>query len=117
MSDSICTLDLSTTDGLNKMINAHGCAVALSGVEVGTALDIDGIMIEDGTRANGDACHNTYLFAVDGNVYFTQSVGIYRSAKSICDFAADRVSAGVTATLNEVALGNGHTMKQLSFKF
>lgn len=110
----ICTMDDSTFEGKRAIVNARNSAVSLNahGAE---PLTVIGAYIAPGVRSQtGQKCANVYLFGRDGNTYFSQSQGIYRSVLDIYDVFPDfNVPDGITVVVKQTALSGGRFTKSL----
>lgn len=113
----ICTMDNSTFEGKCAIVNARNNALSLNGI--GDApITVIGAYIAPGVRSQtGQKCANVYLFANDGNTYFSQSRGIYRSVLDIYDVLPDfNAPTGITVTVKKMPLGGGRSTKSLIIK-
>lgn len=113
----ICTMDISTFDGKRAIINARNAAISLAALK-DEPLTVTGVYITPGVRSQtGQKCANVYLFAKDGNTYFSQSEGIYRSILDIFDLFPDfNAPDGLTVTVKQTPLGGGRSLKSLEIK-
>lgn len=113
----ICTMDNSTFEGKRAIVNARNNALSLNerGAEPLTVIDV---YIAPGVRSQtGQKCVNVYLFGKDGNTYFSQSQGIYRSVLDIYDMFPDfNAPDGITVVVKQTSLGGGRSMKSLEIK-
>lgn len=113
----ICTMDNSTFEGKRTIVNASNSALSLNrrGAE---PLTVIGAYITPGVRSQtGQKCANVYLFGKDGQTYFSQSQGIYRSVLDIYDMFPDfNAPDGVTVTVKQTSLGDGRSTKSLEIK-
>lgn len=113
----ICTMDNSTFEGKRAIVNARNNALSLNdrGAE---PLTVIGAYITPGVRfQSGQKCVNVYLFGKDGNTYFSQSQGIYRSVLDIYDMFPDfNAPDGITVVVKETSLGGGRSTKSLEIK-
>ncbi len=113
----ICTTDSSTFEGKRAIVNARNSALSLNerGAE---PLTVVGAYIAPGIRSQtGQKCANVYLFAKDGNTYFSQSQGIYRSVLDIYDVFPDfNAPDGITVAVKQTPLGGGRSTKSLEIK-
>ena len=113
----ICTMDNSTFEGKRAIVNARNNALSLNehGAE---PLTVVGVYIAPGVRSQtGQKCANVYLFAKDGNTYFSQSQGIYRSVLDIYDMFPDfNAPDGITVAIKQTPLGGGRCTKSLEIK-
>ena len=113
----ICTMDNNTFEGKRAIVNARNSALSLNrrGAE---PLTVVGAYITPGVRSQtGQKCANVYLFAKDGNTYFSQSQGIYRSVLDIYDMFPDfNAPDGITVAVKETPLGGGRSTKSLGIK-
>lgn len=113
----ICTLDNSTFEGKRVIVNARNSALSLNAIG-DTPLTIIGAYTAPGVRSQtGQKCVNVYLFAKDGNTYFSQSQGIYRSVLDIYDMFPDfNAPNGIPVTVKKTLLGSGKSTKSLEIK-
>lgn len=113
----ICTMDDSTFEGKRAIVNARNTALSLNG-RGAEPLTVVGVYITSGVRSQtGQKCANVYLFGKDGNAYFSQSQGIYRSVLDIYDMFPDfNAPDGITVAVNETPLGGGRSTKSLEIK-
>lgn len=113
----ICTMDNSTFEGKRAIVNARNSALSLNryGAE---PLTIVGAYIAPGVRSQtGQKCANVYLFGKDGNTYFSQSQGIYRSVLDIYDMFPDfNAPDGITVVVVQTPLNGGRSTKSLEIK-
>lgn len=110
----ICTMDDSTFEGKRAIVNARNSAVSLNG-RGAEPLTVIGAYIAPGVRSHtGQKCANVYLFGKDGETYFSQSQGIYRSVLDIYDVFPDfNAPDGITVVVKQTALGGGRFTKSL----
>lgn len=110
----ICTMDDSTFEGKRAIVNARNSAVSLNG-RGAEPLTVIGAYIAPGVRSQtGQKCANVYLFGKDGETYFSQSQGIYRSVLDIYDVFPDfNAPDGITVEVKQTALGGGRFTKSL----
>lgn len=113
----ICTMDNSTFAGKRAIVNARNSALSLNG-RGAEPLTIVGAYIAPGVRSQtGQKCANVYLFGKDGNTYFSQSQGIYRSVLDIYDMFPDfNAPDGITVAVKQTPLGGGRSTKSLEIK-
>lgn len=113
----ICTMDDSTFEGKRAIVNARNSAVSLNG-RGAEPLTVIGVYIAPGVRSQtGQKCANVYLFGKDGDTYFSQSQGIYRSVLDIYDVFPDfNAPDGITVVVKQTALGGGRFTKSLEIK-
>lgn len=113
----ICTMDNSTFEGKRAIVNARNSALSLNG-RGAEPLTVVGVYIAPGVRSQtGQKCANVYLFAKDGNTYFSQSQGIYRSVLDIYDMFPDfNVPDGITVAVKQTPLSGGRSTKSLEIK-
>lgn len=113
----ICTMDDSTFEGKRAIVNARNSALSLNarGAE---PLTVIGVYITPGIRSQtGQKCANVYLFGKDGNTYFSQSQGIYRSVLDIYDMFPDfNAPDGISVAVKQTPLGGGRSTKSLEIK-
>lgn len=113
----ICTMDITTFEGKRAIVNARNNALSLN--DVGDApLTVIGAYVGPGVRSQtGQKCVNVYLFANDGNTYFSQSQGIYRSVLDIYDMFPDfNAPNGIPVAVKKTPLGGGRSTKSLEIK-
>lgn len=113
----ICTMDNNTFDGKRAIVNARNSAVSLNG-RGAEPLTVIGAYIAPGIRSQtGQKCANVYLFGKDGQTYFSQSQGIYRSVLDIYDMFPDfNAPDGITVAVKQMSLGGGRSTKSLEIK-
>jgi hypothetical protein len=113
----ICTMDNSTFEGKRAIVNACNNAVSLSAIG-DTPLTVIGAYTALGVRSRTrQKCVNVYLFANDGNTYFSQSQGIYRSVLDIYDMFPDfNAPNGIPVVVKTTPLGGGRSTKSLEIK-
>lgn len=113
----ICTMDDSTFEGKRAIVNARNSALSLNG-RGAEPLTIIGAYIAPGVRSRtGQKCANVYLFGKDGQTYFSQSQGIYRSVLDIYDIFPDfNAPDGITVAVKQTALDGGRSTKSLEIK-
>lgn len=113
----ICTMDNSTFEGKRAIVNARNSALSLNAIG-DTPLTVIGAYTAPGVRSQtGQKCVNVYLFANDGNTYFSQSQGIYRSVLDIYDMFPDfNAPNGIPVTVKKTLLGGGKSTKSLEIK-
>ena len=113
----ICTMDITTFEGKRAIVNARNNALSLN--DIGdTPLTVIGAYVGPGVRSQtGQKCVNVYLFANDGNTYFSQSQGIYRSVLDIYDLFPDfNAPNGIPVAVKNTPLGGGRSTKSLEIK-
>ena len=113
----ICTIDSSTFEGKRAIVNACNNAVSLNAIG-DTPLTIIDAYTAPGVRSRTrQKCVNVYLFANDGNTYFSQSQGIYRSVLDIYDMFPDfNAPNGIPVVVKTTPLGDGRSTKSLEIK-
>jgi hypothetical protein len=113
----ICTMDNSTFEGKRAIVNARNSALSLNAIG-DTTLTVIGAYTALGVRSQtGQKCVNVYLFANDGNTYFSQSQGIYRSVLDIYDMFPDfNAPNGIPVVVKKMSLGGGRSIKSLEIK-
>lgn len=113
----ICTMDNSTFEGKRAIVNARNSALSLNGYGA-KPLTVVGVYITSGVRSQtGQKCANVYLFGKDGNTYFSQSQGIYRSVLDIYDMFPDfNAPDGITVAVKQTSLSGGRSTKSLEIK-
>lgn len=100
-----------------RMFNARNSAISLKNIG-DTPIDIVDVMTEIGVRArSGNPCQNTYIFTVDGQVYFTQSNGLGKTIDEIVDmvsgdFKTNTTNGYVKAQIKETSLSGDRSYKQ-----
>lgn len=113
----ICTMDVSTFEGKRAIVNARNSALSLNerGAE---PLTVIGAYIGPGVRSQtGQKCANVYLFGKDGQTYFSQSQGIYRSVLDIYDMFPDfNAPDGITVAVKQTTLSGGRSTKSIEIK-
>lgn len=113
----ICTMDIATFEGKRAVVNARNNALSLN--DIGDMpLTVIGAYVGPGVRSQtGQKCVNVYLFANDGNTYFSQSQGIYRSVLDIYDMFPDfNAPNGIPVAVKKTLLGGGRSTKSLEIK-
>lgn len=79
-----------------RMFNARNSATSMKNLG-DTPIDIVDVMTQIGTRTrSGNPCQNTYIFAEDGQVYFTQSNGLGKTINELVDMVAGDFKANTT---------------------
>lgn len=113
----ICTMDNTTFEGKRAIVNARNSALSLNG-RGAEPLTVVGAYIAPGVRSQtGQKCANVYLFGKDGQTYFSQSQGIYRSVLDIYDMFPDfNAPDGITVAVKQTPLGGGRSTKSLEIK-
>lgn len=113
----ICTMDNSTFEGKRAIVNARNNAVSLNAIG-DTPITVIGAYTAPGVRSQtGQKCVNVYLFANDGNTYFSQSQGIYRSVLDIYDMFPDfNAPNGILVAVKTTPLSGGRSTKSLEIK-
>lgn len=113
----ICTMDNSTFEGKRAIVNARNNAVSLNAIG-DTPLTVIGAYTTPGVRSRtGQKCVNVYLFANDGNTYFSQSQGIYRSVLDIYDMFPDfNAPNGIPVAVKTTPIDGGRSTKSLEIK-
>lgn len=112
----ICTMDNSTFEGKRAIVNACNNAASLNAIG-DTPLTVIGVYTAPGVHSRTrQKCVNVYLFANDGNTYFSQSRGIYRSVLDIYDMFTDfNAPNGIPVVVKTTLLG-GRSIKSLEIK-
>lgn len=114
-SGYICTVDRTTREGVICVANALSDAASLANIE-GDKFTLVDVLTTPGVRSRtGEACTNTYLIDVDGNVYMSQSDGIRRSVQQIVGLFNGDFGDGIDVAVVEKKLSNGNTLKTLHF--
>lgn len=113
----ICTMDNSTFEGKRAIVNARNSALSLNRRDA-KPLAVIGAYIAPGVRSQtGQKCANVYLFGKDGQTYFSQSQGIYRSVLDIYDMFPDfNAPDGITVVVKQTPLSGGRSTKSLEIK-
>lgn len=113
----ICTMDNITFESKCAIVNARNNAVSLNAIG-DTPLTVIGAYTAPGVRSRTrQKCVNVYLFANDGNTYFSQSQGIYRSVLDIYDMFPDfNAPNGIPVAVKTTPLGGGRSTKSLEIK-
>lgn len=113
----ICTMADDTFEAKRAIINARNSAVSLNNIGDAT-LTIIGVYTTPAVCSqSGRKRVNIYLFADDGNTYFSQSQGIYRSVMDIYDMFPDFNSpSGIPVTVKTTSISDGKTIKSLEIK-
>lgn len=113
----IITFDPHMPENRVRMFNARNSAVSLKNIG-DTPINIVDVMTQIGSRArSGNPCQNTYIFADDGQVYFTQSNGLGRTVNELVemvegDFKANTTNGYVKVQIKEIALSGDRTYKR-----
>ena len=100
-----------------RMFNARNSATSLKNLG-DTPIDIVDVMTQIGTRArSGNPCQNTYIFAADGQVYFTQSNGLGKTINELVDmvggdFKTNTTNGYVKVQIKETSLSGNRSYKQ-----
>lgn len=100
-----------------RMFNARNSAMSLKNLG-DTPIDIVDVMTQIGTRTrSGNPCQNTYIFAADGQVYFTQSNGLGKTINEIVDmvggdFKTNTTNGYVKVQIKETSLSGDRTYKR-----
>lgn len=113
----ICTMDNGTFEAKRAIVNARNNAVSLNNIGDET-ITVIGVYITPGVRAQtGQECVSVYLFADDGNTYFSQSQGIYRSVMDIYNMFPDfNAPHGIPVAVKTMTISGGRTTKSLEIK-
>ena len=124
--DFVSTLDMNDPESKRKAYNALSDAISLNDV-MGAELTIIDILTFPGMRKSRDGspdkpCINVALIDIDGNVYFSQSEGIYNSAMRMVSLWFDPAKPGaglndgkgIKCVCKDQPLRNGNTIKKLS---
>lgn len=99
-----------------RMFNARNSATSLKNLG-DTPIDIVDVMTQIGTRTrSGNPCQNTYIFAADGQVYFTQSNGLGKTINELVDmvegdFKANTTNGYVRVQIRETPLSGDRSYK------
>lgn len=100
-----------------RMFNACNSATSLKNLG-DTPIDIVDVMTQIGVRTrSGNPCQNTYIFAVDGQVYFTQSNGLGKTINELVDmvegdFKTNTTNGYVKVQIKETSLSGDRSYKQ-----
>lgn len=100
-----------------RMFNARNSATSLKNLG-DTPIDIVDVMTQIGTRTrSGNPCQNTYIFAADGQVYFTQSNGLGKTINELVDmvegdFKTNTTNGYVKVQIKETSLSGERSYKQ-----
>lgn len=100
-----------------RMFNARNSAMSLKNLG-DTPIDIVDVMAQIGVRTrSGNPCQNTYIFAADGQVYFTQSNGLGRTINELVDmvegdFKTNTTNGYVKVQIKETSLSGDRSYKQ-----
>lgn len=100
-----------------RMFNARNSAMSLKNLG-DTPIDIVDVMTQIGTRTrSGNPCQNTYIFAADGQVYFTQSNGLGKTINELVDmvggdFKTNTTNGYVKVQIKETSLSGDRTYKR-----
>lgn len=100
-----------------RMFNARNGATSLKNLP-DTPIDVVDVMTQIGTRnRSGNPCQNTYIFAADGQVYFTQSNGLGKTINELVDmvegdFKANTTNGYVKVKIKETSLSGNRSYKQ-----
>lgn len=124
--DFVSTLNMNDPASKRKAYNALSDAISLNDV-MGIEITIVDILTFPGMRKSRDGspdkpCINVALIDVDGNVYFSQSEGIYNSAMRMVSLWYDpehpdrglNNGEGIKCVCKDQPLRNGNTIKKLS---
>lgn len=115
----ICTVDRSTREGAITVANALSDAMSLNDYiaeDKERRFTITGIITTPGVRSQtGEVCTNVYMVLKDGNIVFSQSEGIKRSAQQIVGLLDGDFGEGIEVSVSEKNLGGGRTLKSLHF--
>lgn len=111
------TFDLHTPANRVRVFNARNNALSLK--NLGDApIDVVDVMTQIGVRTrSGNPCQNTYIFAKDGQVYFTQSNGLGKTINELVDmvegdFKANTTNGCVKVRIKETQLSGDRSYKQ-----
>lgn len=100
-----------------RMFNARNNATSLKNFG-DTPIDIVDVMTQIGTRTrSGNPCQNTYIFAADGQVYFTQSNGLGKTINELVDmvggdFKTNTTNGYAKVQIKETLLSGNRSYKQ-----
>lgn len=116
-----CTVNTNDERGKRVVYNALSNAAPLS-AEMGKPIMCRDIMIQPGKRRNRDTgdyeeCVNVYIIDVNGNAFFSQSVGVLRSVTDLLTLYpggfSDCKDGCIVLKCVERKLMNGNTIKAL----
>lgn len=111
------TFDLHIPANRVRVFNARNNAMSLKNLG-DTPIDIVDVMTQIGVRTrSGNPCQNTYIFAKDGQVYFTQSNGLGKTINELVDmvegdFKANTTNGYVKVQIKETQLSGDRSYKQ-----
>ena len=111
------TFDRHVPANYVRMFNARHLATSLKNLG-DTPIDIVDVMTQIGTRnRSGNPCQNTYIFAADGQVYFTQSNGLGKTINELVDmvggdFKTNTTNGYVKVQIKETSLSGNRSYKQ-----
>lgn len=100
-----------------RMFNARNSATSLRNLG-DTPIDVVDVMTQIGMRTrSGNPCQNTYIFAADGQVYFTQSNGLGKTINELVDmvegdFKSNTTNGYVKVQIKETSLSDDRSYKQ-----
>lgn len=100
-----------------RMFNARNSATSMKNLG-DTPIDIVDVMTEIGVRTrSGNPCQNTYIFAADGQVHFTQSNGLGKTINELVDmvagdFKANTTNGYVKVQIKEMSLSGDRSYKR-----
>ena len=114
-NDYICTVDTGTVEGKKVAANALNAAVSLK--ELGDKkFKLVNVITTPGTRSQtNEDCINTYLIDANGKAYFTQSTGIFRSAKNLAAIFNKDFGDGIDVQVVTNPTNTGNTIKSLKW--
>lgn len=114
-NDYICTVDTNTVEGKKVAANALNAAVSLK--ELGDKkFKLVNVITTPGKRSQtGEDCINTYIIDAKGNAYFTQSTGIFRSAKNLAAIFNRDFGEGIDVQVVSSPTNTGNTIKSLKW--
>lgn len=111
------TFDLHVPANRVRMFNARNSATSLKNLG-DTPIDIVDVMTQISVRTrSGNPCQNTYIFAADGQVYFTQSNGLGKTINELVDmvegdFKTNTTNGYVKVQIKETSLSGDRSYKQ-----
>lgn len=112
-ANAINTISINDKMGKLRLANAINASVSLND-HIDEVFSLVDIVMVPGVRAINDTpCMNTYLCTADGEVFFSQSDGIARSAKFFADIFDGDFGEGIPMKCIEEKLKGGRTLKKL----
>lgn len=115
-ANAINTISIDSVEGKLKLANAINASVSLND-HIDEYFTLTDIVMVPGVRAiNDTACMNTYLCTSDGEVFFSQSDGIARSARFFAEIFNGDFGDGIVVKCVSEKLAGGRTLKKLVAK-